>query len=169
MGIRQSDVPPEVWAALNRIADLASSDKDKIADPTHETDESLPLVLPCFRPPGCFVVAFASKSESNLRDWKKRSARTQGARKAVSHIFSRHLADVAVYATHYHLGGSLRATFTRLGARKMDRSNLASACKGLEDSVCLFLGADDGDSRWHPVFEQQPSGELGVVVELECI
>ena len=67
----------------------------------------------------------------------------------------------ALFAAHYHNGGALAITFTRLGGRRLDKSNLSVALKASEDAVCLMLGADDGDPRWQPTWEQEPGGAVG--------
>ena len=56
----------------------------------------------------------------------------------------------------------LRATFTRLGGRKLDTSNLPSSMKAVEDAVCMYLGIDDGSPLWLPTFAQEPGGQVGV-------
>lgn len=79
--------------------------------------------------------------------------------------------DVCHHLEHlsrsYHEGHSLRIKFVRLGGRKLDRSGIAAACKGVEDAVAYLLGADDGDPRWKPEWDQEVGGLVGVRVEIE--
>ncbi len=124
------------------------------------------MVAASFTPPGCWTLPVETSSEANGREWRKRSNRTQAARRVVSAQLGRDLVYLAVFAAHYHAGGALRITFTRLGGRKLDRSNLPTALKATEDALCLMLGADDGDPRWQPAWEQEPGGAVGVRVEL---
>lgn len=113
------------------------------------------------------LLPVVTKSEINLTKWYKRSQRTHATRRVMSKVLGPHLRSLATFAEAYHAGRALLVTFTRLGGRRMDQSNLPSACKGTEDMVALMLGADDGDARWHPRFEQRPGGSVGVEVKLE--
>ncbi len=124
------------------------------------------MVAASFTPPGCWTLPVETSSEANGREWRKRSNRTQAARKVVSAQLGRDLIYLAAFAAHFHAGGALRITFTRLGGRKLDRSNLPTALKSTEDAVALLMGADDGDPRWQPTWEQEPGGAVGVRVEL---
>lgn len=132
-----------------------------------EADDGGGLVLPVFVPPGTWVVPIRTASEANLRDWRGRSNRTKAAREAVSSLFGKTLDRLAVFALHFHAGGVVRAKFTRLGGRTLDRSNLPISMKSAEDAVCLMMGVNDGDPRWDVSFAQQPGGQIGVRVELE--
>jgi hypothetical protein len=105
-------------------------------------------------------------SEINDRKWKARSRRTGKAWKAVSRTICPHLILLASFAAAYHRGQALRIVFTRLGGKRLDRSNLPTALKATEDSVAYLLGADDGDPRWRAAWEQQPGGAVGVRVEI---
>lgn len=137
--------------------------------PPDEGDEGPKRVACSFAPPGRWVLPIVTASESNLREWRKRSSRTGAARRAVSLAFGPALVWVAAFALHYHQGGALRVALTRLGGRQLDRSNLPAALKATEDAVALMLGADDGDPRWRAEWHQRPSGPVGVVVELEAL
>lgn len=137
--------------------------------------KSRELVAPAFRvePRGnnaivaTWTVPLETKSESNQRAWQGKSNRTQAARRAVSQAFGPTLAFAARFAEHYHGGGTIRVTFTRLGGKRMDRSNIPAAMKGVEDAVALILGADDGDDRWDAEFEQETGGRIGVRIQME--
>lgn len=108
-----------------------------------------------------------TKSESNQREWRNRSKRSNAAWRAVSKTFGPGLHKLAQFAFAYHLGKSLKITFTRLGGRKLDRGNIASALKGTEDACAYMIGADDGDERWDAHYEQSPGGPVGVRVTIE--
>lgn len=127
------------------------------------------LVVPAFTPPGLWTLPIATASEANGRDWRKRSNRTRAARKIVSEQLGRALVWVAAFAAHYHAGGALRVTFTRLGGKRLDNSNLPPALKATEDAVALMFGADDGDPRWRAEWGQEPGGPGGVRVELHTV
>jgi hypothetical protein len=105
--------------------------------------------------------------EVNARDWKARSRRTDAAWSAVSRTLGRHLSLLAPFADAYHGDMALRILFTRLGGRRMDRSNLPTAIKATEDALAFMMGACDGDPRWRSEFAQEPGGVVGVRIELE--
>jgi hypothetical protein len=113
------------------------------------------------------TIPVVTRSEINLKDWKARNRRNSEAWKAVSRTLGPHLKDLAPYAEAYAADRALRVTFTRLGGRRMDQSNLPTATKATEDAVAFMLGADDGDPRWHPSWKQEPGGPHGVRVEIE--
>ena len=127
------------------------------------------LVEPSFIPPGCWVLPITTASEANGREWRKRSNRTQAARKVVSTQLGRALVYLAAFAMHYHAGGTLKVTLTRLGGHRLDRSNLPVALKSTEDALALMLGADDGDPRWQAEWKQEAGGPAGVRVELAAV
>ena len=58
------------------------------------------------------------------------------------------------YGYHYAKGLPIYITFTRLGGRKLDRSNLPTATKA------------DGDPRWIASWDQEPGGPMGVRITL---
>ena len=105
------------------------------------------LVESRFIPPATWVIGAESKSEVNHREFRKRSKRTDGAWRATSKIMGPHLKALAPFAEAYHAGRRLVVTFTRLGGKRLDRSNLPTATKAVEDAVAFMLGADDGDDR----------------------
>lgn len=115
------------------------------------------------------VLPIETASEINLRSWRGRSKRTDAAWRTVSRLFGMNLGRVAYFASCYHLGATLRVTFARLGGRKLDRSNLPTACKATEDAVAFMLGADDGDDRWQAEWDQFPGGPCGVRVRIEVV
>lgn len=113
------------------------------------------------------VVPVATVSEANQRQWRGRSGRTGTQRAAVSKVLGPALGMLAPFADHYHRGGVLNVTLTRLGGQRLDTlANLGSALKAIEDAVALMLGASDGDPRWKAKAEQEPGGPVGVRIEL---
>ncbi len=114
------------------------------------------------------TLAVATASEINGRDWRARSRRTGTAWRAVSRTLGPHLILLAQFAAAYHRGESLRVRLVRLGGRTLDRSNLPTATKAVEDAVAFMLGADDGDRRWCAEWDQEP-GPVGVRVEIEVV
>jgi hypothetical protein len=139
--------------------------------PVIESDDSERAVAKTmFAPPGTWVLPIVTASEANGREWRKRSNRTQNARRIVSREFGCRLDYLAPFARHFHAGRPLSVRLTRLGGRKLDAANLGPALKATEDAVALMLGADDGDSRWCVEFHQEPQASLqGVRIELEAI
>lgn len=180
-------VDPATLAQIERaLADgTATEGTARLADPGNSPrkpakprkPKSRELIAPAFRvePRGnnaivaTWTIPLETKSESNQREWRGRSARTQAARRAVSQAFGPTLAFVARFSEHYHAGGIIRVTFTRLGGKRMDRSNIPAAMKGGEDAAALIIGADDGDTRWRAEFAQEPGGPAGVRIEMETI
>lgn len=116
-----------------------------------------------------WVLPIPTASESNGREWRDRSARTQVARRIVSRAFGKRLVELAAIAAWYHADNPIAVRLTRLGGRKLDPGNISSALKATEDAVALLLGADDGDDRWRVSFGQEPGGDAGVRVELEIL
>jgi hypothetical protein len=126
-----------------------------------------PLVQSLFMPPGTWLLPIRTASEANGRDWRKRSNRTQEARRIVSRELGKVLWIVASFAKPVHLHReTLRVKLTRLGGRKLDAANLGPALKAAEDAVAMVLGIDDGDPRWQVEFGQEPGGRVGVRLEL---
>jgi len=56
-------------------------------------------------------------------------------------------------------------TITRVGRRKLDDDNLASACKYIRDEIATIVGIDDGSPLYTWRYEQRV-GEYGVDVEI---
>ena len=63
--------------------------------------------------------------------------------------------------------GKLAITFTRLGGRRMDRSNLPRTFKHIEDALALIMGCDDGWPTWHADWQQQTDSACGLRVRVE--
>ena len=56
-------------------------------------------------------------------------------------------------------------TITRIGPRKLDDDNLASACKYIRDKIADMVGVDDGSSLYTWRYEQEV-GKYSVDVEI---
>jgi len=74
-------------------------------------------------------------------------------------------------ATKYCLHGNiippmpLVITITRIGPRKLDDDNLASACKYVRDAIAATIGVDDGNPGYTWQYSQR-KGEYGIEVEM---
>lgn len=135
-----------------------------------QSKESVKLIVPTFRRSTgwpVWEIPLVTTSEVNSRDWRKRSKRTDAAWAAVSKAVGRSLNYLAAFAFDFHdLGLPVYARFTRLGGRKLDKSNLPTALKATEDALCFMMGADDGAANWHPSWAQEPCDGMGVRIEL---
>ncbi len=112
------------------------------------------------------LIPVCTTSEVNSREWKARNRRAGEAWRAVSKILGPNLGSLACFAGPYRDGRPLYVTFTRLGGRRLDRSNLPTATKAVEDALAFMLGADDGDPRWVASWDQEPGGPQGVRITL---
>lgn len=105
------------------------------------------------------------RSESNLREhWSVRMTRAQEQKSAVFACVRSY--DVVRWRDLLPVRG-IRITFTRLGGRKMDRSNLPVAFKAIEDALAKVMQVDDGHANWLPHYEQSPGGPVGVRISIE--
>jgi hypothetical protein len=105
------------------------------------------------------VLPIETASEINVREWRRRSRRSQAARTAwIAFAARRQVPKFPM---------PLTVTLTRLGGRKLDDDNLRSALKGTRDAIADWTGVDDGDERWTWRCEQEPGGPTGVRVEIE--
>lgn len=59
----------------------------------------------------------------------------------------------------------LLVTITRVGPRRLDDDNLASACKYVRDQIAAEVGIDDGSDQYTWVYEQR-IGDYGVDVDI---
>lgn len=134
-----------------------------------EDGGEVPLMASVHVPPGMWLVGVATRSETNQRDWRKRSGRTQQVRRAVSRLFGASLRSLVPFAEHLHGGGVLRIVFTRLAPRSLDRGNISATLKAVEDALALMLGTDDGSPQWLASYEQETSARYGVKIVLEVI
>jgi hypothetical protein len=86
---------------------------------------------------------------ANLREhWAVRARRMRSHRN-IGDLLTRRTASSAVGAESYAV------LLTRIGVRKLDSDNLASACKGIRDGVADALGIDDGSERIEWSYEQR--------------
>lgn len=134
-----------------------------------KSEEPVKLCVPTFRPSlsrPTWEIPLVTASEINLRDWRKRSKRSDAAWSAVSKAIGPHLAYLVRFAADYHAGIPVYVQFTRLGGRKLDRSNLPTSMKAVEDALCWMMGADDGAANWHPDWQQEACDGCGVRITL---
>ncbi len=86
-------------------------------------------------------------------------------RKPTALALSQHLLELHTFQ------GRMRRKLTRIGGRGgMDDDNLRFAFKWVRDTVCMFLGVDDGKKcpiRWE--YEQEAGPEWGVKITLEIL
>lgn len=60
----------------------------------------------------------------------------------------------------------LIVSITRVGPRRLDDDNLASACKYVRDEIARKVGVDDGSDQYSWQYYQRTSSEYGVDVEI---
>ena len=63
--------------------------------------------------------------------------------------------------------GPMAITLTRVGARVLDKDNLAACFKGAQDGVADWLGIDDGSPLLDWRYEQRTGKPHGVRVRIE--
>jgi hypothetical protein len=137
-----------------------------------EADEpKKPKLLPdLFIPPATWVIGTQVKSEANARGhWSVHHGRKAGQQRAVSRVLGRHLRVLAGYSDALHEGKPVKVMLTKLGGRKVDKSNLARAFKGVEDACSLILGADDGAANWLVDWGWEANPLVGVRLELSQV
>jgi hypothetical protein len=61
----------------------------------------------------------------------------------------------------------LVVTITRIGPRKLDDDNLASACKYVRDQIAKQIGVDDGSSDYTWLYSQRIGKNLRYGVDVE--
>lgn len=105
-------------------------------------------------------------SESNAREWRKRSNRVKMAREIVSRHMSKQWSVYGPIGDVWRAGQTVYARFTRLGGHALDAANVGPALKASEDAVCMMMGVNDTPPRWQATYHTQPGGEIGVRVEL---
>ncbi len=169
MGITARDVDRDTWAKLQAAAS-AQGTPTPAASKGSKGGKPVPVepAVTLHAAVMTFTLPILTASEANQRQWQGKARRTSDARRAVSRAFGRHLRRLASYADHYHAGGVLLVTLTRLGGKGLDRTvNLPSALKAVEDGVATVLGADDGSPLWRCRCEQEPGPKYGVRIRLE--
>lgn len=154
---KKMESTPGVTIGFNRMAfdeeTIARVKKKELIDPKVmlHPDGILQINLP----------VDCSAAEVNQRDWKGRSRRNSKAWRTVSAVLGRELAVLSVFADHYHAGLPLEIHFTRLGGRTVDRTNLPTCLKAVEDAFAYMLGADDGEKGWVSYYHQSPNPKYG--------
>lgn len=112
------------------------------------------------------TAAVETKNETNERVWRAKHRRAGAAWTAVRKAIGPRLDMLAPFAVHLAIDKPLRVKFIRLGGRKLDRSGIPAACKGVEDAVAWVLGIDDGSPLWRPDWDQEIGGATGVRIEV---
>lgn len=171
MGIRQKDVPPEVWEALMQRGIPSGSTIGPSITTRQRALSSRELIEPSVVIVGSKLVVgipVATYSDANERKWQKVMQRKISAKRAVRETIGPNHGLFTRFAEAYHAGKALCVCFRRVGHRRVDRSNLPTTMKYVEDTIAAFIAADDGDPRWRPSFDQDPDHDgVGVVVEIE--
>lgn len=161
-------LPADIEATILAMPGTKVNGKPVATAPTKP--EPVELIEATFRASWDFPVwqiPLETRSEANLRDWRRRSKRSDSAWRAVSRAFGPHLVYVATFARLYHTGHPIHVRLTRLGGRKLDQSvNLPASLKAVEDAVAWSMGADDGSPLWRCTFAQEPGGSMGARIEL---
>lgn len=107
------------------------------------------------------------KTEGNRREHWAVAARRAKEHRSLARLFCSQVGT----ATRDRLRDAprLRVRFVRIGGKRMDRTNLVSACKNLQDGVCEWLGVDDGSDWYVWEWPEQESGDHAVRVELTAV
>lgn len=107
-------------------------------------------------------VPLKTVSEMNAREhWSVRFRRKKEQQKAVKYALI--FAGVPVV-----MDGPVSITLQRIGGRRMDKDNLASSMKHVQDAVAKHLHMDDGDERIAWEYRQKPGGGTrGVSIEFD--
>lgn len=104
-----------------------------------------------------FSIPIRLPSLANSRlDWR-RLARMKREQKALTKVFFNRIEVPPL---------PLLVTITRLGPRRLDDDNLASACKYVRDAIADVVGMDDGSDLYTWRYEQKISKVYGVDVEI---
>ena len=105
-----------------------------------------------------FHIPIKLPSLANMRlDWRKMAE----LKKKQKHATKLCLLAANVPIPH----PPLTITITRIGPRKLDDDNLASACKYVRDQIAASVGVDDGSSQYVWRYKQK-IGAYGVDVEI---
>lgn len=131
-----------------------------------------PLVTPSFTTDtGVIRIVYPLRLEpvANGAAFKKSAFGRAGKdRKPTGLALSGHLLELHTFQGRM-LRTPITCTLTRIGGRgNMDDDNLRSAFKWVRDTLCMFLGVDDGKKCpiiW--VYDQEPGPEWGVKITLE--
>lgn len=88
-------------------------------------------------------------SLANTRKHWRALLKVKASQKAVGMLLARHA--FGPFSTKGFGAGwtfPIEVTLTRVGVRKLDSDNLASAFKHVRDGIAEYVGVDDGDERW---------------------
>lgn len=101
-------------------------------------------------------------SVANAREhWAAKHRRTAEHRRVARMALATRLAGLRAGRT------SLVVTITRVGKRRLDTDNLASAGKAVRDGIADALGIDDGDDRVQWRYEQRIGASYAVEIRIE--
>ncbi len=107
------------------------------------------------------------RSESNLREhWTMKNKRKKEQQTLIKMIFHGKRQCFERWKKSY-AAGPIRITFTKLGGRRLDRSNLPVSFKGIEDTFAWLMGCNDGHDHWRAEWEQEPGGPVGIKIRIE--
>ncbi len=116
-----------------------------------------------------FTLPIEVRSESNLREhWTMKNKRKREQQMLIKMIFHGKRQCFERWKKAY-AAGPIRITFTKLGGRRLDRSNLPVSFKGIEDAFAWLMGCNDGHEHWIAAWEQEPGGPVGIKIRIEAI
>ncbi len=147
-GVNLSDFPPHM------LGPTAAEGMAKLLVPNER-----PACLPMARHITLIVdLPIVVKSEANIRNGARaKMARTKQSRETVAAAMPKGLK----------FGYPVFVTLTRLGSKRLDSDNLATAFKAVRDGIADWLGVDDGDEskvRW--IYNQKPSYTAGIRIQV---
>lgn len=105
-----------------------------------------------------FTVPIRLPSLANTRMYWRRMASLKKKQKEATAACIKNAGPIA-------LPMPLLVTITRVGPRKLDDDNLASACKYVRDQIAAAVGVDDGSPLYTWRYEQK-IGKYSVEVEI---
>ncbi len=111
------------------------------------------------------------KSVANLREhWATKAKRVKiqrgYVRTHVRHGQPMNLGNLNRAVALLTLGEVLEVTLIRVGPRKLDDDNLASAFKHIRDQMAHELGVDDGGDSVRWTYRQERAGNNGIRIEV---
>ncbi len=109
------------------------------------------------------------RSESNLREhWTKKNSRKHEQWTILKMLFVGRRQCFERWKKAYAVG-PIRITFTKIGGRRLDRSNLPVSFKGIEDGLAAIMGCNDGHDHWQAAWGQEPGGKIGIKIRIESL
>ena len=115
-------------------------------------------------PPGFSVlVEVATVSEANKRDRFGKQDRKAAQREAAYEAVAVALGAGGVIPSK----GPWFVRLTRRASTRLDKGNLPSALKAVEDQIAACVGVDDGSPLYEPEYEQEPRGKRPEAVLVE--